>query len=321
VRAPHEVVGEVTRGAARETGLSAGTPVVAGSADHVAAALAAQAAPGEVVLKIGGAGDVLFAVDRFAPDPRLYIDYHDVPGLFLLNGCMATSGSLVKWLAAECARELGAGEDAYARLDAEAAATPAGSDGLVALPYFLGEKTPLFDPVARGVFFGLTLSHRRGHLHRALLEGVAYGFRHHVEVLEAGGHRIAGVRIMDGGARSALWRQIMPTCSAARWSMRPAPTSAARTAWRGWLASRPASGAGRVGAARRPPPHGTSLSAATAAMYGERYGPLPGSLQASGAGLRRGGTGLSGHERSRRAGALLGAHRPRRAHRGGRPPR
>jgi xylulokinase len=79
----------------------------------------------------------------------------------------------------------------------------------VALPYFLGEKTPLFDPAARGVFYGLTLSHRRGHLHRALLEGVAYGFRHHVEVLEAGGHRIAGVRIMDGGARSALWRQIV----------------------------------------------------------------------------------------------------------------
>ena len=85
-----------------------------------------EAAPGELVLKIGGAGDVLFAVDRFAPDPRLYIDYHDVPGLFLLNGCMATSGSLVKWLAAECARDLGAGEDAYARLDAEAAGDAGG---------------------------------------------------------------------------------------------------------------------------------------------------------------------------------------------------
>ena len=209
VRAPHEVVGGVTSRAARETGLRAGTPVVAGSADHVAAALAAGAARGELVLKIGGSGDVLLAIDRFAPDPRLYIDYHDVPGLFLLNGCMATSGSLVKWLAAECARDLGAGEAAYARLDAEAEAVPAGSDGLVALPYFLGEKTPLFDPSARGVFFGLTLSHRRAHLHRALLEAVAYGFRHHVEVLEAGGHRFAGVRIMDGGARSALWRQIV----------------------------------------------------------------------------------------------------------------
>lgn len=207
VRAPHEVVGEVTRAAADETGLRAGTPVVAGSADHVAAALTAGAGPGRLILKIGGAGDVLLAVDRFAPDPRLYIDYHDVPGLFLLNGCMATSGSLVKWLAAECARDLGAG--AYERLDAEAAAVPPGSDGLVALPYFLGEKTPIFDPDARGAFVGLTLSHGRGHLHRALLEAVAYGFRHHVEVLEAGGHRIAEVRVMDGGARSPLWRRIV----------------------------------------------------------------------------------------------------------------
>ena len=258
VRAPHEVVGGVTRGAARETGLSAGTPVVAGSADHVAAALAAQAAPGEVVLKIGGAGDVLFAVDRFAPDPRLYIDYHDVPGLFLLNGCMATSGSLVKWLAAECARELGAGEDAYARLDAEAAATPAGSDGLVALPYFLGEKTPLFDPAARGVFFGLTLSHRRGHLHRALLEGWPTDFATTSRCWRRAGTGSracaswTGARGAPSGARSS------PTCSAARWRMRPAPTSAARTAWRGWPASRPASGAGRAGAARRPAPYCTS---------------------------------------------------------------
>jgi xylulokinase len=113
----------------------------------------------------------------------------------------------VKWLAAECARDLGG--DAYLRLDAEAAAVPAGSDGLVALPYFLGEKTPLFDPDARGALVGLTLSHGRGHLHRALLEAVAYGFRHHVDVLEAGGHRIAEVRVMDGGARSPLWRRIV----------------------------------------------------------------------------------------------------------------
>ncbi|HUG36769.1 MAG TPA: FGGY family carbohydrate kinase [Candidatus Limnocylindrales bacterium] len=209
VRAPHEVIGGVTAAAAAATGLAPGTPLIAGSADHVAAALAAGAGPGELVLKIGGAGDVLYGLDRFAPDPRLYIDYHDLPGAFLLNGCMATSGSLVKWLAAECARDLGAGGDVYARLDAEAAGVPAGSDGLVVLPYFLGEKTPLLDPDARGVFFGLTLSHGRGHLHRAVLEAVAHGFRHHVEILEAAGHPIHAVRVMDGGARSPLWRQII----------------------------------------------------------------------------------------------------------------
>jgi xylulokinase len=148
-------------------------------------------------------------VDAFAPDPRLYIDYHDVPGRYLLNGCMAASGSLVKWWAEVAARELADREDRYAVLDAEAARVPPGSEGLVVLPYFLGEKTPLFDPEARGVLFGLTLSHGRGHVHRAILEAVACGFRHHVEVLEEAGHAIHNVRIMDRGAGSALWRQIV----------------------------------------------------------------------------------------------------------------
>lgn len=209
VRAPHEIVGAVGRAAAAATGLPAGTPVIAGSADHVAAALAAGAGPHTLVLKIGGGGDVLYGLDRFAPDPRLYIDYHDLPGQYLLNGCMTASGSLVKWFATGFAPDLDLTRDGYARLDAEAAPVPAGSEGLVVLPYFLGEKTPVLDASARGVVFGLTLTHGRAHVHRALLEAVAYGFRHHVEVLEEGGHPIDRVRIMDRGARSPLWRQIV----------------------------------------------------------------------------------------------------------------
>jgi xylulokinase len=209
VRAAHDVVGAVTPAAAAASGLRAGTPVIAGSADHVAAALAAGSGPGELVLKIGGGGDVLYGVDRFAPDPRLFIDYHDLPDRFLLNGCMVASGLLVKWFAELFARDLGPGEDRYARLDAEAAPTPPGADGLVVLPYFLGEKTPIFDAEARGMISGLTLGHGRGHLFRAMLEAVAYGFRHHVDVLMEGGHPIQSIRIMDRGARSALWRQIV----------------------------------------------------------------------------------------------------------------
>jgi xylulokinase len=209
VREPTEVVGGVTAAAAAATGLRAGTPVIAGSADHVAAALTAGTGPGELVLKIGGGGDVLYGVPRFAPDPRLYIDYHDVPGQFLLNGCMVASGLLVKWFADVFAPDLGAGEDRYARLDAEAAPIPAGAGGLVVLPYFLGEKTPIFDAAARGLIAGLSLGHGRGHLFRAVLEAVAYGFRHHVDVLVEAGHPIRRIRIMDRGARSALWRQIV----------------------------------------------------------------------------------------------------------------
>lgn len=204
VRRAHEIVGEVTGGAAGETGLREGTPVVAGSADHIAAALAAGLlAEGQAVLKFGGAGDFLYAVDGFRPLRELFIDYHDLPGLFVINGCMATSGSLVKWF-----RDRFHPGESYSELDLAASGIQPGSDGLVLLPYFLGEKTPLHDPEARGTVLGLTLSHSPAHLYRAILEGVAYAFRHHVEVLEAAGHRITQFYVMDGGARSALWRRI-----------------------------------------------------------------------------------------------------------------
>lgn len=205
VRRAHDLVGEITGSAAREIGVRTGTPVVAGSADHIAAALAAGlAAEGEAVLKLGGAGDFLYAVGGFRPLPELFIDYHDLPGLFVLNGCMATSGSLVKWF-----RDRFQSDASYAELDSAAAGIPPGSDGLVLLPYFLGEKTPLHDPEARGTLLGLTLSHTPAHIYRAILEGVAFAFRHHVDVLEAAGHPVSHFFVVDGGARSRLWRQII----------------------------------------------------------------------------------------------------------------
>ncbi|GEM90042.1 FGGY-family carbohydrate kinase [Oceanithermus desulfurans] len=201
VRFPGEVVGEV---ASSEVPLPLGTPLAAGSADHIAAALAAGLlAEGEAVLKFGGAGDFLYVSSAFAPLKELFIDHHDVPGRYVINGCMATSGSLVKWF-----RDRFAPGTTYAELDTEAERVPAGSEGVVLLPYFLGEKTPIHDPKARGTVLGLTLSHGPAHLYRAILEGVAYAFRHHVEVLEAHGHAIERFYVMDGGARSPLWRKI-----------------------------------------------------------------------------------------------------------------
>lgn len=205
VKRPHERVGEVSAVAARATGLRAGTPLIAGSADHIAAAFAAGLQrPGEVVMKFGGAGDFLYVADGFDPVRELFIDYHDVPGRFVINGCMASSGSLVKWF-----RERFAPDRDFAQLDAEAAGVEAGAEGLVLLPYFLGEKTPIHDPLARGTMIGLTLSHRRAHVHRAVLEGVSYAFRHHVDVLRAAGYPVERVYMMDGGSRSALWRVIL----------------------------------------------------------------------------------------------------------------
>jgi xylulokinase len=204
VRVPTEIVGQVNGAAAEATGLRAGTPVIAGSADHVAAALAAGlTAPGDVLLKFGGAGDILAVVERDEPDEHFYFDYHDVPGLALINGCMASSGSLLRWFA----REL-AGETPLEDLDREAARIPAGAGGIVALPYALGEKTPIFDPEARAVFAGVMLHHTRAHMYRAVLEAVCYGFAHHLDLLRSAGRPIQRVLAADGGSRSALWMQI-----------------------------------------------------------------------------------------------------------------
>jgi xylulokinase len=204
VHQPTDIVGVVTDAAAEATGLRAGTPVVAGSADHVAAALASGLTePGDLLLKFGGAGDILYVADRADPDRHFYFDYHDIPGLTLINGCMAASGSFVKWFAAELADGV-----TLETLDREAAQVPPGAGGIVALPYLLGEKTPIFDPLARGVFAGVMLHHTRAHLFRAVLESVCYGFRHHLELLLASGRPVTRVLAADGGSRSTLWMQI-----------------------------------------------------------------------------------------------------------------
>ena len=186
------------------TGLRVGTPVVAGSADHVAAALAAGLTQsGDILLKFGGAGDILYCDERPDPDPHFYFDYHGVPGLTLINGCMASSGSLVKWFS----RELAGGASPQ-ELDSEAQAIEPGAGGIFALPYFLREKTPIFDPAARGVSAGVMLHHTRAHLYRAILEAVCYGFAHHLALLREAERPIRRVVAADGGSRSALWMQI-----------------------------------------------------------------------------------------------------------------
>jgi xylulokinase len=204
VRKPTEMVGGISEEVAAQTGLRAGTPVVAGSADHVAAALAAGLTQeGDVLLKFGGAGDILYCAEHPVPNQHFYFDYHDIPGLTLISGCMATSGSLVKWFAHELA-----GGAPLAVLDREAEAIPAGAGGVIALPYFLGEKTPIFDPAARGVFAGVMLHHTRAHLYRAVLEAVCYGFEHHLALLREARRPIRRVLAADGGSRSKLWMQI-----------------------------------------------------------------------------------------------------------------
>ncbi|MBK8158391.1 MAG: carbohydrate kinase [Rhodospirillaceae bacterium] len=209
----HAIVGAVTESAARHTGLKAGTPVVAGCADHVASAFVCGAARnGDLVLKFGGAGDILLSSDKPVADRRLFLDYHIVPGLYFPNGCMASSGSFLNWVIAnwaggEVSKAQVAGVSIHQWLDRRTADVVVDSSVLF-LPYFLGEKTPLNDPFARGTLVGLGLNHDIRHVWRAALEGVVFGFRHHVETFEELGLNIGRVFAADGGAASDLWLQI-----------------------------------------------------------------------------------------------------------------
>ena len=195
---PIEIVGETKE-------ILPGIPVIAGSADHIASALGMGIKEeGDLLLKIGGAGDILFAVNSLKMDKRLFLDYHNIPEKFILNGCMASSGSIVKWFRNNFTNDLD-----FSRLDKLAEKSRVGAKGLVMLPYFLGEKTPIFDPVARGVILGLGLHHKMGDIFRAILESVAFGFRHHKDIIESLGFPVKRVLMSDGGARSSLWREIV----------------------------------------------------------------------------------------------------------------
>jgi xylulokinase len=198
---PGSWAGDLSEAAATLTGLRAGTALIVGGADHVLSAFAAGVnQPGDALVKLGGAGDVLVASDAQVVDERLYLDAHPVPGPWLPNGCMATSGSLIRWF-----QTMTGGDDLTVLDDEAAASAPA---DVLCLPYFLGEKSPIHDPDLRGVFAGMHLGHTRADLYRSVLEGIAFGFRHHVEVFAHIGIPMSRVMITNGGSRSTLWKQI-----------------------------------------------------------------------------------------------------------------
>ncbi|NKM24739.1 FGGY-family carbohydrate kinase [Rhizobium laguerreae] len=213
--ASHEVLGHVTDEASKATGLAPGTPVIGGAADMIASAFGAGInKAGDVLLKFGGAVDILTATDVVRPDRRMFLDYHLVPGLYMPNGCMSTGGSGLNWFISTFAgrEQIAAkaeGISVHHYLDRLAAACAPGADGLTILPYFLGEKTPIHDAGARGLIDGLTLSHHIGHLWRAMLEAYAYALRHHIDVLNDIGHPTTRFIVSDGGSQSRIWMQIV----------------------------------------------------------------------------------------------------------------
>ena len=201
---PADVAGHVTPAAAALTGLPAGTPVVAGTIDAWAeAASVGVLQPGDLMLMYGTTLFLVEVVHEPRPHPGLWSTAGITAGTYSLAAGMATSGALTAWL-----RDI-AGGVPYEQLVAEAGRVPAGADGLVVLPYFAGERTPIFDAQARGVICGLTLRHGRGHLYRALLEATGYGIRHIFEAMRdagGGGRRLVAV---GGGTKGGLWTQIV----------------------------------------------------------------------------------------------------------------
>ncbi len=206
-----EVCGQVTPAGAHATGLKAGTPVVAGAGDQAAGATGMGiVAPGTVSATIGTSGVVFAATDRPMLDAkgRLHTFCHAVPGRWHVMGVTQAAGLSLRWFRDRFGSGAEDGRDPYERLAAEASEAPAGSDGLLWAPYLMGERTPHLDPNARGALIGLTASHSRGHVIRAILEGVAFSLKDSLTLFAAMGVPVKKIRLGGGGARSSLWRQI-----------------------------------------------------------------------------------------------------------------
>ena len=208
-----EITGSVSQQAAAETGLKAGTPVIAGAGDQAAGAVGLGIVrPGMVSATIGTSGVVFAATNTPALDPkgRVHTFCHAIPDRWHVMGVTQGAGLSLRWFRDQfgvAANDI-VGSDPYDSLTAEAARVPPGAGGLLWAPYLMGERTPHLDPNARAALVGLTASHTRAHVIRAILEGVAFSLKDSFEILKELDVPCKTIRLGGGGARSPLWRQI-----------------------------------------------------------------------------------------------------------------
>lgn len=207
----------VSSGAAHAAGLTEGTAVAGGAGDQAAQAVGSGiVGEGVCSVTVGTSGVVFAASDKYRPERegRLHAFCHAVPDMWHLMGVMLSAGGSFRWFRdALCGREkklaLKMKMTAYDIIAEEAAGIPAGSEGLLFLPYLSGERTPYPDPFARGAFVGLTLRHTKAHMARAVIEGITFGLRDSLELIRKSGVAVKEIRASGGGSQSALWRRMM----------------------------------------------------------------------------------------------------------------
>lgn len=197
-----EIAGHVTNEASAETGLLPGTPVITGTADAAAEALSAGVSKtGDLMIMYGSSNFIILQTESLVPSKVFWPGNFLLPDTYVLTGGMATSGSVLRWFTEMI------GSEGYAQLDKEAAQIGIGSGGCITLPYFQGERTPLNDPYARGVFFGLTLDHTQAHMYRSIIEGIGFGINHNLESLQELDTHFDRILAIGGGTESSLLLQ------------------------------------------------------------------------------------------------------------------
>jgi len=212
-----EISGRVTPRASRETGLAVGTPVVGGGGDQAAGAVGNGIVMPGIISAVIGTSGVLFAFSdapEYDPKGRLHTFCHAVPGKWHMMGVTLAAGGSFRWLRDTlCQEEITLAKrkrvDPYEMMTARAAEIRPGSEGLIFLPYLIGERTPYPDPNARGVFLGLTLRHQKPHLIRSVMEGVTFSLRDSLEIMKSLHIPIKEIRASGGGGKSKLWRQML----------------------------------------------------------------------------------------------------------------
>lgn len=212
----NDIAGGVTEKAALETGLAVGTPVITGTDDSGAEAISVGVvSAGKMMIQFGSSIYMILGTEELVDDDRLWRENFIVPNLCDISAGTNTAGSLTKWYR-DClfpdalALERSGGEDAYQTMMKGIEKVPIGSDGLITLPYFAGERTPINDPFASGCILGLTLAHTRAHLYRSALESVAYSVHQQIKMMEEHEKvQIEQIYIVGGGVKNDIWMQIV----------------------------------------------------------------------------------------------------------------